>query len=101
MRRHPSTRQDTCQTPAIGPGGLTVLAIIHAAGDFCQPAVPALLPFLTVERHHSDTGLAGITLGSPEYPVAPGPVRPGPPAGPLAGARSSCGREGRKAVRRA
>jgi hypothetical protein len=101
MRRHASTRQDTCQASAIGPGGRAVPAISHAAGHFCQAAGPALPPVRTVERHHGDTGPTWITLGSPENPVAPGPAPPGPPAGPLAGARSSRGREDWQAVRRA
>ena len=38
--------------------------------DLYQGAVPALLPFLAVERHHTYAGLTSVTLAAGALPVA-------------------------------
>lgn len=40
------------------------LTSTHVVDDLYQGAVPALLPFLAIERHYSYTGLTGITLAA-------------------------------------
>ena len=43
---------------------LALLASTHAVDDLYQGAVPALLPFLAIERHYTYVGLTGITLAA-------------------------------------
>src|ERR1700728_3011179 len=43
---------------------LALLAATHAVDDLYQGAVPALLPFLAIERHYTYVGLTGITLAA-------------------------------------
>lgn len=43
---------------------LAFLTSTHVVDDLYQGAVPALLPFLAIERHYSYTGLTGITLAA-------------------------------------
>ncbi len=43
---------------------LALLAGTHAVDDLYQGAVPALLPFLALERHYTYVGLTGITLAA-------------------------------------
>ena len=43
---------------------LAFLTCTHVVDDLYQGAVPALLPFLAIERHYSYTGLTGITLAA-------------------------------------
>jgi MFS transporter, FSR family, fosmidomycin resistance protein len=43
---------------------LAFLTSTHVVDDLYQGAVPALLPFLALERHYSYTGLTGITLAA-------------------------------------
>ena len=43
---------------------LAFLASTHVVDDLYQGAVPALLPFLAIERHYSYAGLTGITLAA-------------------------------------
>jgi FSR family fosmidomycin resistance protein-like MFS transporter len=43
---------------------LGFLTSTHVVDDLYQGAVPALLPFLAIERHYSYTGLTGITLAA-------------------------------------
>jgi MFS transporter, FSR family, fosmidomycin resistance protein len=43
---------------------LALLAATHAVDDLYQGAVPALLPFLAIERHYTYAGLTGITLAA-------------------------------------
>src|ERR1700683_2655661 len=40
------------------------LTSTHVVDDLYQGAVPALLPFLAIERHYSYAGLTGITLAA-------------------------------------
>jgi MFS transporter, FSR family, fosmidomycin resistance protein len=44
--------------------GLAFLTFTHIADDIYSGAVPALLPFLALERHYSYTGLTGIILAA-------------------------------------
>jgi MFS transporter, FSR family, fosmidomycin resistance protein len=50
--------------PAGTRGRLAFLTTCHVACDLNQGAVPALLPFLALERHYSYAGLTGITLAA-------------------------------------
>lgn len=43
---------------------MALLTSSHVVDDLYQGAVPALLPFLAIERHYSYAGLAGITLAA-------------------------------------
>jgi MFS transporter, FSR family, fosmidomycin resistance protein len=43
---------------------LALLAATHTVDDLYQGAVPALLPFLAIERHYTYAGLTGITLAA-------------------------------------
>ncbi len=43
---------------------LAFLTATHVVDDLYQGAVPALLPFLAIERHYSYAGLTGITLAA-------------------------------------
>lgn len=43
---------------------LAFLTSTHVVDDLYQGAVPALLPFLAIERHYSYAGLTGITLAA-------------------------------------
>ncbi|HTT00305.1 MAG TPA: MFS transporter [Streptosporangiaceae bacterium] len=43
---------------------LALLAATHAVDDLYQGAVPALLPFLALERHYTYAGLTGLTLAA-------------------------------------
>jgi len=44
--------------------GIALLAASHVADDFYQGAVPALLPFLVIERHYTYAAIAGLTLAA-------------------------------------
>jgi FSR family fosmidomycin resistance protein-like MFS transporter len=44
--------------------GFAFLTFTHIADDLYSGAVPALLPFLALERHYSYAGLTGIMLGA-------------------------------------
>ena len=44
--------------------GVALLATSHAADDFYQGAVPALLPFLAAQRHYSYAALGALLLFS-------------------------------------
>ncbi|HTZ28690.1 MAG TPA: MFS transporter [Streptosporangiaceae bacterium] len=52
--------------PALAGSGalLGLLAATHTVDDLYQGAVPALLPFLAIERHYTYVGLTGITLAA-------------------------------------
>jgi MFS transporter, FSR family, fosmidomycin resistance protein len=55
------------RVPVIARADRTRLAFLtstHVVDDLYQGAVPALLPFLAIERHYSYTGLTGITLAA-------------------------------------
>jgi FSR family fosmidomycin resistance protein-like MFS transporter len=57
----------TRRVPVIARADRTRLAFLtstHVVDDLYQGAVPALLPFLAIERHYSYTGLTGITLAA-------------------------------------
>jgi FSR family fosmidomycin resistance protein-like MFS transporter len=43
---------------------LALLAATHTVDDLYQGAVPALLPFLAIERHYTYVGLTGLTLAA-------------------------------------
>lgn len=43
---------------------LALLAATHTIDDLYQGAVPALLPFLAIERHYTYAGLTGLTLAA-------------------------------------
>jgi MFS transporter, FSR family, fosmidomycin resistance protein len=43
---------------------LALLAATHTVDDLYQGSVPALLPFLAIERHYTYAGLTGITLAA-------------------------------------
>jgi len=61
-----SSRQSR-QTSAIRAGSGPILALLgatHAIDDLYQGAVPALLPFLAIERHYTYAGLTGLTLAA-------------------------------------
>jgi FSR family fosmidomycin resistance protein-like MFS transporter len=57
----------TGRAPVVARSDRTRLAFLtstHVVDDLYQGAVPALLPFLAIERHYSYTGLTGITLAA-------------------------------------
>jgi FSR family fosmidomycin resistance protein-like MFS transporter len=57
----------TPRVPVIARADRTRLAFLtstHVVDDLYQGAVPALLPFLALERHYSYIGLTGITLAA-------------------------------------
>jgi FSR family fosmidomycin resistance protein-like MFS transporter len=57
----------TRRAPVVARADRTRLAFLtstHVVDDLYQGAVPALLPFLAIERHYSYTGLTGITLAA-------------------------------------
>ena len=67
MTRPLSLRKPSRQTSAIIAGSgpiLALLAATHTVDDLYQGAVPALLPFLAIERHYTYVGLTGITLAA-------------------------------------
>jgi MFS transporter, FSR family, fosmidomycin resistance protein len=67
MTRPSSLRRPSHQTSVILAGSgpiLALLAATHAVDDLYQGAVPALLPFLAIERHYTYVGLTGITLAA-------------------------------------
>ncbi len=60
-------RAATHQTSALIAGSgpiLALLAATHTVDDLYQGAVPALLPFLAIERHYTYAGLTGLTLAA-------------------------------------
>src|ERR1700735_3382316 len=68
--RRPSHQTSACPTRTrhsliTGSGPiLALLAATHTVDDLYQGAVPALLPFLAIERHYTYVGLTGITLAA-------------------------------------
>lgn len=50
--------------PGIDRGGLALLSCSHAVDDLYQSAVPAILPFLVLERGYSYAATAGITFAA-------------------------------------
>jgi MFS transporter, FSR family, fosmidomycin resistance protein len=69
MTRPFTLRRSSHQTsaplvPAGSRGILVLLAATHAVDDLYQGAVPALLPFLALERHYTYAGLTGLTLAA-------------------------------------
>jgi len=67
MARPFSLPRPSHQTSALLAGSGPLLALLtttHVVDDLYQGAVPALLPFLALERHYSYTGLTGITLAA-------------------------------------
>jgi MFS transporter, FSR family, fosmidomycin resistance protein len=60
-------RKPSHQTSALIAGSgpiLALLAATHTIDDLYQGAVPALLPFLAIERHYTYAGLTGLTLAA-------------------------------------
>jgi MFS transporter, FSR family, fosmidomycin resistance protein len=47
---------------------LALLAATHTVDDLYQGAVPALLPFLALDRHYTYAGLTGLTLAAATPP---------------------------------
>jgi MFS transporter, FSR family, fosmidomycin resistance protein len=67
MTRPFSLRRPSHQTSVVLAGSgpiLALLAATHTVDDLYQGAVPALLPFLALERHYTYVGLTGITLAA-------------------------------------
>jgi MFS transporter, FSR family, fosmidomycin resistance protein len=67
MSRPFALRTPTHQTSALIAGSgpiLVLLAATHTIDDLYQGAVPALLPFLAIERHYTYAGLTGLTLAA-------------------------------------
>jgi FSR family fosmidomycin resistance protein-like MFS transporter len=63
----PALSRPSRQTSALRAGSGPILALLgatHAIDDLYQGAVPALLPFLAIERHYSYAGLTGLTLAA-------------------------------------
>ena len=44
--------------------GIAIMATSHVVDDFYQGVVPALLPFLVMERHYSYAAVAGLVLAA-------------------------------------
>jgi FSR family fosmidomycin resistance protein-like MFS transporter len=44
--------------------GIAMMSMSHVVDDFYQGVVPALLPFLVLERHYSYAAVAGLTLAA-------------------------------------
>jgi MFS transporter, FSR family, fosmidomycin resistance protein len=64
-RPFPLKRQSPQTSVITGSGPiLALLAATHTVDDLYQGAVPALLPFLAIERHYTYVGLTGITLAA-------------------------------------
>jgi MFS transporter, FSR family, fosmidomycin resistance protein len=60
-------RRPSHQTSVLLAGSGPVLALLaatHTIDDLYQGAVPALLPFLAIERHYTYAGLTGLTLAA-------------------------------------
>jgi MFS transporter, FSR family, fosmidomycin resistance protein len=67
MNRTFALRRSSHQTSVLIAGSgpiLALLAATHAVDDLYQGAVPALLPFLAIERHYTYAGLTGLTLAA-------------------------------------
>jgi FSR family fosmidomycin resistance protein-like MFS transporter len=67
MTRPFTPRRTSPQTSVIRAGSGPILALLgatHAIDDLYQGAVPALLPFLAIERHYTYAGLTGLTLAA-------------------------------------
>jgi MFS transporter, FSR family, fosmidomycin resistance protein len=67
MTRPSPLRPKIHQTSVLRAGSgpiLALLAATHTVDDLYQGAVPALLPFLAIERHYTYAGLTGITLAA-------------------------------------
>ena len=63
----PALSRPSRQTSVIRAGSGPILALLgatHAIDDLYQGAVPALLPFLAIERHYTYAGLTGLTLAA-------------------------------------
>jgi MFS transporter, FSR family, fosmidomycin resistance protein len=63
----PALSRPSRQTSAIRAGSGPILALLgatHAIDDLYQGAVPALLPFLAIERHYTYAGLTGLVLAA-------------------------------------
>lgn len=43
---------------------LLLISVLHVFDDLCQGVVPAMLPFLVVERHYSYAAISGLTLAA-------------------------------------
>jgi MFS transporter, FSR family, fosmidomycin resistance protein len=62
--RRPSHQTSASLRPAGSGPILALLAATHTVDDLYQGAVPALLPFLAIERHYTYAGLTGLTLAA-------------------------------------
>jgi MFS transporter, FSR family, fosmidomycin resistance protein len=67
MTRPFPLRRTSHQTSVLRAGSgpiLALLAATHLVDDLYQGAVPALLPFLAIERHYTYAGLTSLTLAA-------------------------------------
>jgi MFS transporter, FSR family, fosmidomycin resistance protein len=67
MTRPFPLRQSIHQTSVLSAGSRPILALLaatHTVDDLYQGSVPALLPFLAIERHYTYVGLTGLTLAA-------------------------------------
>jgi MFS transporter, FSR family, fosmidomycin resistance protein len=67
MARPFPLRRTSHQTSVLRAGAgpiLALLAATHLVDDLYQGAVPALLPFLAIERHYTYAGLTSLTLAA-------------------------------------
>ncbi len=67
MTRPFTQRRPSHQTSVLIAGSgpiLALLAATHTIDDLYQGAIPALLPFLAIERHYTYAGLTGLTLAA-------------------------------------
>jgi MFS transporter, FSR family, fosmidomycin resistance protein len=67
MTRPFPLRTQIHQTSALQAASRPILALLaatHTVDDLYQGSVPALLPFLAIERHYTYAGLTGITLAA-------------------------------------
>lgn len=55
-------------SPTVGPAvnwrGVSLMSTAHVVNDVYQGAVPALLPFLVMERHYTYAAVSGLTLAA-------------------------------------
>lgn len=51
-------------SPSVNRAGIALTSSAHVVNDLYQGAVPALLPFLVLERHYSYAAVSGLTLAA-------------------------------------
>lgn len=55
---------DRSGMPGVNRAGIALTSSAHVVNDLYQGAVPALLPFLVLERHYSYAAVSGLTLAA-------------------------------------